>query len=148
MIELVNRNNPTCNELEQHLYDPFFMRQAPSRLMEAKNISISGSIKYLRKQLFMYDPKRTMGECQLSWSPLCRLVLKPMGQEQEPDISMVWGLAVIMICSLTPDSCSEIKLSSASQVNLSFLERTQIMPLHLSADKGVLRRGRQAQTIS
>ena len=74
-IELVNRNNPTCNEHEQHLYDPFFMRQAPSRPIEAKNISISGSIKCLRKQLFIYDPKRTMGECQLSWSPLCRLVL-------------------------------------------------------------------------
>ncbi len=70
-----------------------------------------------------------------------------MEQEQEPDISMVWGLAVIMICALTPDSCSEIKLSSVSQVNLSHLERTQIIILHLSADKGVLRRGHPAQTI-
>jgi len=71
-----------------------------------------------------------------------------MEQEEEPNIRMVWGLAVIMISALTPDSCSEIKYSSASQVNLSYFERTQIMPLHLSADKGVLRRGHQAQTIS
>ncbi len=40
-IELVNRNNPTHNEFEQHTDDPFFVRQAPSRLVEANNRNIT-----------------------------------------------------------------------------------------------------------